>query len=372
MQKPRILLLTGYYVQRKHRGIVLYAREAGWQLNAEMTQTGYIPDGWEGDGIISAHFDREDILGMIRQRRVPTVDMSNGLEMPELPRMLHDNEGIGRMAGRYLAARGFRDIAYFVKGQNQINNSERGRGLMQEAEAAGCRFHLVSPDTLAETVKHLSKPFAIMGQNDSVAVPLIYRLQKLGLRIPQDVAVIGADNDDLEIMLSPVPLTSIDNNIEYCGYAAAAALDCLLQGKPVPAMQRIPPIRVVERESTNLFAVNDPFIAKALQLMRQHLRQPLSTEEIARHAGICRRRLDDRFKQHFGEPVNKYLTRLRIDCARDRLSGGEGKISDIADELGFSSASYFCTAFRQWTGQTPREFSYLARIQQSIQSTMKP
>lgn len=312
--------MLGYYVREIHHGVVAYAHEAGWLLDGSMAHFGRVPVDWHGDGIITFSADRADIFDKIRIEGVPAVDMFNGTGMPELPRVWLDNEAIGRMAGDYLVAHGFRDIGYFYydpEVANPSNETERSAGLRQVVQAADRRFHPVKFDHCIAQIRKLPRPLALMAQNDLVGDWLIHKLLEAELRVPQDVAVIGVDTDELYRVFSPVPQTSVDSNVGYQGYAAAELLDRLLKGKPRPVRPiLIGPSRVVERESTSLLSSSHSPTNKALALMRDHHAERINVNTIAQHAGLSRYHLNEHFKQHVGEPISRHLLRIRLDYAR--------------------------------------------------------
>jgi len=368
MKAKRVLLMLGYYVREVHHGVVAYAHDAGWVLDGSMAHFGRIPADWHGEGIITFSSGRPDILEKIVAESVPTVDMFNGATTPELPRVWIDNEAIGRMAGDYLVSRGFQDIGYFYydpEVTNLVNETERSAGLKQAALAANRRFHSVSFDRCVAQIRKLPRPLALMAQNDLVGDWLIHKLRDEGLRVPQDVAVIGVDTDELYRAFSPVPQTSVDSNMEYQGYAAAELLDQLMQGKLAPASPvMIPPARVVERKSTHLLSSGHEPTNKALAFMHENYTGLINVNTIAKHAGLSRYHLNEHFQQHLGEPISRHLLRIRLDHAREVLASGDDKIESLALGLGFNSAAYFCTVFRQETGLTPAEFRHRARIRE--------
>ena len=365
-REKHVLLLPGYYVRDIHRGIVSYARQAGWSLDASMVHSGKIPKNWHGDGIIAFTGGRPDIVRIIRKSRVPAVDLLDRDTKPHLPCVLGDNAATGRMAGEYLIAQGFRDIGYAYYDPavaNPRNEAERCEGLRQVVEAAGRNFHVIPYSRSTKRFKALPRPIALMAQNDHVGGWLIRQLQRAGLRVPQDAAVIGIESDDLYRLFSPVPQTSVDGNYEYVGYAAAELLDKLMHGAPPPRNPVvIPPIRVIERESTALQACSHRPTAKALAYLRTHWQESPDVGTVARMAGMSRRQLNEQFHRHVGEPINRYLIRLRVTHARNRLADSDEKIQSVASECGFASTPYFCTVFRQETGLTPLDFRQRARI----------
>lgn len=366
MAKPkRVLLMLGYYVREIHHAVVVYAREAEWELDASMAHFGRVPSNWHGDGII-AFANRTDIIDKIRAEHVPTVDLFKSSAIPDLPRVLIDNEAIGRMAGDYLVAKGFQNIGYFYFDPavaNLDDERERSAGLRQVVEAAGRTFHTVTFDRCIQQIRKLSRPLALMAQNDFAGDFLIRKLLEAKIRIPHDVAVIGVDTDELYRTLSPVPQTSVESNVEYQGYAAAELLDQLMKGKPAPVCPiMIPPSRIVQRESTSLLSSGHPPTNKAIRFIHEHYGEGIDVEAVARQAGMSRHQLNKIFRKYVGEPISRYLLRIRINAACKRLAETDDKIQGLAFELGFGSAAYFSTVFHKETGLTPAKFRQRANI----------
>lgn len=359
-KNKRVLLLMDYYVARIHRGVVDYARRAGWILDAGRARSRNLPAQWRGDGIISFHNDNAEVVRMIRQSKVPTVELSAGVKIPKAVRVLFDHEAIGRLAAEHLVSKGLGDIGFVGLDEEDLAHShaiQRMAGMRAVAAAAGCRFFATHLGELLKAMKRRPRPCGLMGHNDYVAERAMQLLLAAGYRVPADVAIIGADNDELFHGVAPVPLTSIDDNGEYVGYRAAEVLDALMRGDPVPASPiLVAPSHVVERESTDIVAIAHKPTAKALAWLREHFREPVSLDEAARQAGMCRRRLEDSFKQHVGHSLAKEQLRLRLEEARRRLDHPGTKISAIAGELGFANFSHFSRCFRNATGMTPKDY----------------
>lgn len=361
----RVLFLPGYYVRAIHRGVSAYAAEAGWYLDASMAHSGKFSSSWKGDGILAFSADRRDIVENIKRLGIPAVEMFNGEELLEHPRVLLDNFAIGRMAGEYLVSLGFEHIGYCFVNPTQAhapNEQERSCGLRDVVERAGRTFHALNEATRREHMGNLPRPLALMVQSDTVGSRLIDALLREGEKIPEGVAVIGVENDSIYQHTSRVSQTCVASNVEYQGYRAAQLLDELMNGKPAPGQDiLIPPSRVVERASTSCFATSNALANKALAFMKQHCTESLTAEKIARQAGVGSHQLNRCFKRHLGESISKSLLRMRMSKAMERLAGGEDKIEAVALESGFRSAAYFSTVFRRETGLTPAAFRRSAR-----------
>ena len=343
----------GWYVYAFHLGVARYARQARWILDATMAVSGKVPEHWHGDGILSLHGGNRQVLAKIRREHVPVVEMGCADPRLPLPRVLPDNRQIGRLAGEHLAARGLRMLGYLVFADNEVTR-ERRAGLAAAAQEHGCQFRLFGPGDLARQLRGLPRPVGLMTENDMDALRLLYLCEQAGLAVPQDVAIIGVDNDELQIATAAVPLTSVDSDPEGTGYAAARLLDALMGGAPPPPVPvRVPPRGVITRASTDVFAVPHLPTARALRHLWEHYREPLDLDQVAAAAGMCRRRLEDAFKRQVGRSMPQEVRRLRLAEARRLLTETNAKIGAIAREVGFRDAAYLTRVFVRELGMTP-------------------
>ena len=177
--------------------------------------------------------------------------------------------------------------------------------------------------------------------------------------VPERVAILGVNNDDLMCESAWPPLSSIDAGYDRVGYAAARLLDRLMGGEDVPAEQRIvrlPPLGVVRRASTDLLAVDDPNVADALRYIREHACDPCTVEEVLRHVPVGRRWLEQQFVQRLSRTPHEEIIRVRMEIAQRLLGEPEMTNSNVARQCGFSTVQSFIRAFHQCVGTTPGAF----------------
>lgn len=358
MKRKHVLFMMNYYVPRIHQGVVLYAQKTGWALDAGMARTRKPPEHPRCDGIIVFDGVQPELRAIIQAAAAPTVELFGDAVYPGSAQVLFDHEGIGRMAAEYLIPKGFSHIGFVDTSINDLTHSLharlRIRGMRRAVEAAGRHFFTTSLAHLPKLAAELPKPFAIMGHNDYVAERAMQRLLDAGFQIPLDVAVIGADNDPLFHGVAPVPLSSIVDNGEQVGYRAAEILDGMMKGlPPPPAPELIPPAHVVERESTEIFAIPHSQTAKALRLLKTLYAEQVNLDEVAQQAGMCRRRLEDYFRKFVGHSMADELLRVRIGEARRLLASPDCKVADVARRVGFTNLSHFATRFRKTAGCKP-------------------
>ena len=384
--KRQVLLLLGVYYQGHHSGVARYAREAGWVLDNSYAQGGRPPIWWRGDGIITLITSPRDYAALRLFPKLPLVDLSRGWvtnAMPSRlrctgigrPRVLEDNAQIGRLAAVHFLERGFRHVAFFNIG-NFWMEAERIPSFRKAIEAAGGQFYEIAYHKhfsmwkpraisderaayrwLVETIRHLPKPLGIFSSTDDVAVRLLRACDDAGSSVPEEVAVLGCDNVPLICDYTPVPLSSIDNDLERQGYEAAKLLDHLMDGHPAPAVPvLIPPKGVVVRQSTNILAVPNAKVARALRFIWEHYSEPIQTADIAAAAGLSRRSLERLFQKHIGRSLGTEITHHRIEHAKDLLLTTNLKAHQIALRCGFGGMVQFSRVFKQVIGTPPSNF----------------
>jgi LacI family transcriptional regulator len=210
---------------------------------------------------------------------------------------------------------------------------------------------------LSEWLRLLPKPIGIMACNDSRARHILTACLVNGWRVPDDVAVIGVDNDEMMCELAIPSLSSIALGTEQMGYTAAEILArCLEEGDIAQDDIVVPPMELIPRRSTETFGVADPIIARASKFIREHASEPISVDEIARHTRVSRSTLDSRFKKVLKRSVHDELKRMRLQIARRLLLTTKLSIVEVALRSGFSSDAYMNHVFRREFNATPGVF----------------
>ncbi len=328
-------------------------------------------DGWEGDGVLAALNTAEE-AAFARQLRMPVVNISSALEWSPVPRCMVDNRAIGQHAAEHLLSRGFRNFAFY--GLQGIEYSrQRLQGFLDRVEESGfhASLHSSTPtfrfdgelwnkqhDLLAQWLRTLPSPCGMFVVSDYRACQVLEACREVGISPPEHLAVLGVDNEQVICEHMSPTLTSVSRNDPVEGYAAAAMLDTLMRGESLESDEvRVPPLEVVERESTAAFAVSDTRLRIALAYLHEYSHDPITVEELAAHAEVSRRWLEYAFREVLGETPYQYLRRQRLLKAKQML-GDEPKasIADIAKRTGFSSVKQMRVAFQQSFGITPGEF----------------
>lgn len=370
-KQRNVMLLLENYDHRIHHGVARYAGQHHWHLNANMVKTGLLPQGWQGDGIITALGSRSDLVEFVREAGIPAVDVAAMRTDIKIHRVVGDNELIGRMAAEHFLERGVRHFAWFSM---DFSNVGRQRHLGYSATLQQHGFtcerltwsEVAAPGKdgwpemrawLGRQLRSLPKPLAVFAYNDYDAANVIDTCLFKNICVPDDVAVLGVDNNEMVCLCQSIPLSSINHDLERIGYEAATQLHRLMLGKPMPkAPLLIPPKGITTRRSTEFTAVNQPEIRQALLFIREHYQRSIGTTEVAQATGLSRRTLEKMFKLELKRSIHEEILRLRMAHVRGLLLTTDLSIKEIAEQTGFCHASHLNNAFREQTGVTPLKF----------------
>lgn len=210
---------------------------------------------------------------------------------------------------------------------------------------------------LRELIRHLPENTGVLAANDNFARRVCLLALEAGRSVPEEIAILGVDAEEMISLTSPVSLSSIEPNAYRIGYEAARTVARLLENPAtVQPVTLIPPKGVAVAASTDHLATSDPVIAKAVELIRLHACQNLTVEALCTHLGISRRSLERRFRKALNKSLNDQITKVRIDRASAFLEKSDLPIGEIADKCGFASIYYFSRAFKNATGLSPRAF----------------
>ena len=363
--RRNILLLLKKFNHPAYEGIVVYAREKGWHLELRYDFYRQLPEHWRGDGIISHHSDNIEMVGLIQRSGVPVVDIGFRSKRLKTPQVWPDSQAIGDMAARYFLDKGFRNFGfykYFPHIRKFPWHSGRYEAFKQVVENQGCFFVGLGggPKKTLHLLREAPKPLAVLANNDLDALTVLEACEEIGLRVPEEVAVLGVNNNPDFCDLARIPLSSIDSNGWGVGYQAAKLLDSLIDGEPPPSEPiLIPPARVVTRQSTDSLAVPHLPTARALRfLMENYQQSDLNLTGLARNINISRRNLEAGFKRHLRYSMHDYLEKIRLDKALDLLKNPdyEGyKGYEIAAMCGFSNNNHLSRVLKKYCGKTLRQ-----------------
>jgi LacI family transcriptional regulator len=353
------------------RGIARYVREHGpWSIAHEpRTLEQSVPRWlrrWRGDGIIARVQDQRIARG-IAAVGLPTVDVLGVVEGLPFPLVHVDDEAIGRLGAEHLMDQGFRRFGFFgIEGENW--SERRAAAFAARVQAAGfpCAVYSMPRQTarqerwekserkLSTWLSALPKPAGLMLATDQLGPHTLEACRRVDLVVPEDVGVIGVDNDGPLCEVSDPPLSSVWPDHRRVGYEAARLLSLLMSGAERPLKPIFcPPRGVHARASTDTLAVDDRAVAGALRFIRENGCTPIDVDDVVRRAAVSRSVLQRRFRALLGRSVHDEIVRVRLARARELLQGTDLPLAEIAERTGFKHQEYMGAVFKQRLQQTP-------------------
>ena len=367
-------------------GVARFAREqTSRSLYVEEDPLQKLPDlaSWHGDGII-ANFDDRRVAAAIRGLDLPIVGVGGGYgwydQASEIPYVYTDNVAIARQAAGHLLARGLRQFAYYGCPRTRTTGwaEERGEAFVAACQQAGkpCEVFVGRHQTprrrealqqeLAAWLVGLPKPVGLMACNDARARYVLEACRLVGLKVPDDVAMIGVDNDEMICELTDPPLSSVDQAARRVGYEAARLLQGRLVGRDrrLPVKIVVPPVGVVTRASTDTMATSDEAVVATLRSLRADPREKPDVEALAEQACVSRSTLEKRFREVVGRSIHQEHVRLKLAIVRRLIADTSLPLKTVANRCGFSSVQYMTTFLQRHTGSTPARLRQAERTRE--------
>lgn len=380
-KRPQVALLVDTatdWGRRMIRGIARYAQEQGgwdiWLEQRSQSAPGRLPPGWRGDGIIARVADR----AMARYlHAVPgTVVNVSAARIPgvNFPTVTADIHAAAILAVQHLLDQGFRHFGYYApRGLSYVEIHYEGFVQALAEVGLSCSLHAAKRRTLAKNawrqrhkalehwLSELPKPVAVLTWTSERGREVLYACRALGLLVPEQVAVLGGDEDTLLCETCNPPLSGVALTSERIGYEAAALLHRIWQGERPPAEPiLIEPTRVVVRQSTDTLAIDDTDLARAVGFIRAHAADPIQVSDVLHAVPVSRSWLERQFQKTLRRTPAEEIRRVHLERAKQLLAGTDLSVPQVATAAGFRSREYLAFAFKQATGLTPRE--YRARI----------
>lgn len=372
---PNALVASGNLMH----GILDYARaRGGWsftRLPEQLNPTAAWLIEWRGDGAFAVVTTPKDAV-MLRALSFPVVNVMGFISQQDLPTATLDHHAVGRLQAEHLIERRFRRLAYYGASDLWFSQ-ERLAGFREAAAAAnvqvapwlvnsGIQKRLRWSDQQTELTRWLRQippPFGVAASNDMRAGMVLEACDALGLRVPEEVAVIGVDNDLTVAPFSNPPLTSVARNDRELGVLAARLLDDLVEGRtPVSPCVLIPPAGVVCRRSTETLAVESPELYTLIQAIRTHIAEPFGVEFLTAKAHSSRRQLERLILLETGHTPHALINLLRIEHACALLSKPDMRsLTAVAAACGFTDLRRFSLVFKQQTGLAAKAFRLQAQ-----------
>lgn len=381
--RPRVALIVEtsvIYGREIHEGVAAYVHaHRPWSMFVEQRALGALPPRWltrrEWDGIISRPTNPA-LAQAFRRMRVPVVDLNDLHADLRFPRIRSDNEAIGRLAATHLIDRGFRDFA-FCGFAGEPWAAERRDGFARAVRTAtgrepavyesrwrgpGTPAWDVDQERLTRWLRRLPLPVGLAACNDLRGQHVLEACRRAALAVPEHIAVIGVDNEELLCRLCDPPLSTVVPNARRIGYEAAKLLDHLMAGSaPLVAEMLIPPSGVVTRHSTDTLAVEDPDVRAALRYIHENACNGIRVDDVLREVPIARSLLERRFRRAVGRSPHAEIRAVQIRRAAQLLAETDVPLKRIADLSGFAHMEYLSYFFKRTVGESPR--SYRRRCQ---------
>lgn len=353
------------------RGVSRYLREnEPWSVFIEQRELGAsLPDWidhWNGDGIITRSDDPR-----ILKAGIPTVGLYDRIDEDlGLPMILNDSREVGRLAATHMTDRGFGHFA-FLGPMNEYWSQLRLLGVKDiitgdtktlDVYDTSDPAHLEldwenQQNRLAEWLAERPKPLGLIASNDIHGLKALDACQRTRIAVPEEVAVIGADNDEELCDISDPPMSSVNFHPERIGYEAAALLDRMMRQEEYSTAPRlVEPLGAVTRHSTDILAIDDNYVAQALHIIRRHACEGITVEAILDHLPISRRSLEQRFRKVLGRTPKSEIQRVQFERARILLAETDLSITAVGRQIGFRQPAYFSTAFKAVLGKTPSQY----------------
>lgn len=380
--------LSDFYEHGIARGLVRYAKsKPDWRLYGYGWMFRSLNDlgAWEGDGII-ARVEEAETADRLSAIGLPVIDVAGAYARPGFRSVTNDDFLTGYKAALHFLGCGFSRFA-FLGVAGTLWSKERREGFMKCLAQRGRSGEPVSPlptferplawwegrqgkgaaadssdregpGELEAFLSGLDLPVALFACNDTTGLRATELAARLGLAIPDSLAILGVDDEDILCELASPSLSSIMLDCEAIGFRAAGILDAVLEGGGAPEGSRIavPPKEVAERESTRIFSCRDELVARAVTFIRAHAHEGIDVADLLALVSASRRSLETRFRREMGRSLHEEIVGAKIATAK-RLLGSTGyTIERVAEESGFGALGRFHEAFKRAEGLSPGEW----------------
>ena len=380
-QRPHVLLIVETAMSFGRgvlEGISQYLVEnPPWSVQLDLRELLVTPpawlEAWDGDGIITRSTTPEMAV-LIAKTGIPTVNLTDIYGEQELPSIWNDHEAIGQLAAEHLLQRGLKQFAFCGFTNHQWSDA-RYRGFQNHLRPhnANIVFHSsdwaqarrtgweVQQAKMVQWLLELPKPIGVLACNDFRGQHVLEACRVAEISVPDQVAVIGVDNDQVICDFCQPSLSSVIPAADRIGYEAARMLDQLMRNEePAERHVKIAPLGIAARQSTDVMAIDDAEVVSALKIIRERACSGLSVAEILDEIAIARSSLERRFRQFIGRSPQAEIRNVQMKRAQQLLRETKLPLSQIASLTGFKHAEYFSVVFKREIGQTPGQ--YRARL----------
>ncbi|NLS97154.1 MAG: DNA-binding transcriptional regulator [Planctomycetaceae bacterium] len=381
-RRPRVALIVETSLASGRdilRGIARYLRAHGpWSVYHEprALEEAVPPwlNQWQGDGII-ARIQNRPIADAVVGTGLPVVDVLGLVPGLPVPLVHVDDRAVARLGADHLLERGFRHFGFCaVEGANWSDARQAGFEAIVKQAGCDCSICRLPPDTrglanweaqqdlLTDWVRSLPRPVGVMVCNDPRGQLVLEAARRAGAAVPEQMAVIGVDNDEPLCEISYPPLSSVQPDHVRVGYEGAALLDRMMRGETAPQSPvYVPPAGLVTRLSTDVLAIDDPLVATAVRFIREYACDGIGIDDIVAHLPLSRSTLQRRFRRVLGRSVHDEILRIRLRRVQELLLDTELPLESVADKAGFAHRQYLGEVFKARTGYTLAQYRARSR-----------
>jgi LacI family transcriptional regulator len=364
-------------------GHYLQSSKVSWDVYLEedcLTRLNHLED-WDVDGII-ADYDDPKIQQALSKVELPIVGVGGSYEdesqYPNVPYVATDNLALVRQAFDHLKQKGIQNFAFYGVPHDDEHRwaAERERAIIRVCEDNGftCsvyRGQKTRPETwhysmnrLADWIEGLPTPVGIIAVTDARARHLVQVCDKIGRLVPDQVSIVGIDDDDIARNLSRVSLSSVSQGCFEMGFQAARLLhkriDRFYSQNPPKNLKAtrvlVPPLGVIQRQSTDFKALKDPYVIQAMHYIRQHACRGIKVDQVLDFVGISRSNLEHRFQDECGHSVHTQIHNEKLDAACKMLKHSHASLANVASASGYPSLQYMYAIFKKHFNMTPNQF----------------
>ena len=394
--RPRVLVVVSPIWEESAskilKGIALYQQEhTTWDIHWDNEGLSLNDPNWfnrdRWEGVISRHTNYLQVHACARLG-IPLIDVNDAQNYPDIPNIALDNTAVGELGGEHFIDRGFRQFA-FCGFSSEAWSRARSTGFQAAVGVVGHECHLLetiypgyyngacTPDWHVEEIERirvwllsLPRSTGVMACSDYRAIQILQAARLAGLKVPDDIAVLGANDDEARCELATPPLSSVATNHRRSGYVAAEALDRLLQHRSLDGLDLvINPLEVVTRQSTDILAVDDKKIAIAVRHIHQNACKGLTVDDISRHVGVARTQLEEKFRKFLGRSPHAEIRRVQLARIRELLQDTDLPLNAISDLTGFTHPEYLIVFFKREMNESPGRYRKKLRFQANLART---
>ena len=323
---------------------------------------------WHADAIIG-RFDNDDNVELFRENGIIALAQDYKSRFSNIPNITGDYRKTGRMAAEFFLSKGFQNFAFYGY-RDTVWSQERCEGFYEciAAQGFGNNFYSYQDQSLDDLwfyeappllnwLKSLPQPTALMACDDNQGNRITEICKVNNIRVPDKIAILGVDNDEIICNLSDPPLSSISQNIVRGGFEAAALIEHLLNDEEATYRDVVlQPVNIINRLSTDFYSTTDAHIQTALKYIHQNIAADITVSDIVKQVPLSRRLLEIRFKQVTQQSIHKYIFNLRMERFAQLLLAIDAPIADVAEQVGINNLKNLSRQFKALKKVSPNEY----------------